>query len=104
MTAMFDDQAVHVSYIIKEVLDRGKTRIEVTEDAENAWVDTIVSLAGNPMASAFLEECTPGYYNREGEGRGSGLQNSPYAPGINAFNKLLANWREAGDLDGMTVD
>jgi len=102
MTAMFDDQAVHVSYVIKEVLDRGKTTVEVTEDAEQAWVDEIVSLAGTG-AQAFLEECTPGYYNREGQVGQARMQNSPYAPGINAFNDLLKRWREAGDLDGMTL-
>jgi cyclohexanone monooxygenase len=103
MTAMFDDQAVHVSYIIDEVLKRGKTRIEVTEEAEAQWIEEILKLAGSGAGAAqFLEECTPGYYNREGQGR-SGMQNSPYAPGINAFNALLAAWREQGDLDGMTL-
>ena len=101
MTAMFDDQAVHVAYIIEEVGKRGKKTIEVTEEAEQAWVDQIVALAGTG-ATAFLEECTPGYYNREGKG-GANMQNSPYAPGINAFNDLLANWREQGDLDGMEL-
>ena len=102
MTAMFDDQAVHVGYIIQEVEKRGKTTVEVTEEAEQAWVDQIVALAGTG-ATAFLEECTPGYYNREGQGSAN-MQNSPYAPGINAFNDLLAAWREKGDLDGMTLD
>jgi cyclohexanone monooxygenase len=101
MTAMFDDQAVHVSYIINEVMSRGKQEVEVTAEAEQAWVEEIVRLAGTG-AQAFLSECTPGYYNREGQGR-SNMQNSPYAPGINAFNALLAQWREAGDLDGMTL-
>jgi hypothetical protein len=31
------------------------------------------------------------------------MQNSPYAPGINAFNDLLAEWRKKGDLEGMTL-
>ena len=104
MTSMFDDQAVHVSYIVKEVLDRGASTIEVTEAAEQAWVDEIVALAGTG-ATAFLEECTPGYYNREGQvGKGVSMQNSPYAPGINAFNALLAAWRDKGDLEGMELD
>lgn len=101
MTSMFDDQAVHVGYIIQEVQKRGKTTVEVTEEAERAWVDQIVALAGTG-ATAFLEECTPGYYNREGQGSAN-MQNSPYAPGINAFNDLLAAWREKGDLEGMTL-
>lgn len=103
MTAMFDDQAVHVSYIIDEVQKRGATTIEVEAEAEKAWVEEIVRLAGGGNAE-FLEACTPGYYNREGQvGKGVSMQNSPYAPGINAFNDLLARWREAGSLDGMTL-
>jgi cyclohexanone monooxygenase len=102
MTAMFDDQAVHVSHIIREVLARGKHEVEVSAEAEAAWVQEIVRLAGTG-AAAFLEECTPGYYNREGRGRGASMQNSPYAPGINAFNALLAEWRDKGDLEGMTL-
>ena len=103
MTSMFDDQAVHVSYIVREMLDRGARTIEANADAEQAWIDEIVRLAGSG-ATAFLEECTPGYYNREGQvGKGASMQNSPYAPGINAFNALLAAWRDAGDLDGTTV-
>ncbi len=103
MTAMFDDQAVHVSYIIDEVQRRGATTIEVDAEAEKAWVEEIVRLAGGGNAE-FLEACTPGYYNREGQvGKGVSMQNSPYAPGINAFNELLARWREAGTLEGMTL-
>ena len=102
MTAMFDDQAMHVSYIIREVMARGKQTVEVTPEAEDAWVKEIVNLAGTG-AQAFLEQCTPGYYNREGKGGGN-MQNSPYAPGINAFNDLLAQWREKGDLEGMRLE
>jgi hypothetical protein len=53
-------------------------------------------------ATEFLEACTPGYYNREGAvTRGSAaLQNSAFAPGINAFNALLAKWREDGRSRG----
>jgi cyclohexanone monooxygenase len=103
MTAMFDDQAVHVSYVIDEVIKRGKKTVEVTEDAEAAWVEQIVALAGTG-ATEFLQDCTPGYYNREGSvGAGASMQNSPYAPGITAFNALLKAWRDNGDLEGMEV-
>ena len=103
MTAMFDDQAVHVSYIIDQVMKRGAQTVEVDEDAEEAWVQQIITLAG-AGATEFLAECTPGYYNREGKvGRGANMQNSAYAPGINAFNDLLQAWRDQGELDGMTL-
>ena len=103
MTAMFDDQAVHVAYIIGAVKQRGLQVAEVTADAEAAWVAQIVELAGTG-ATAFLEQCTPGYYNREGTtGSGASMQNSPYAPGINAFNALLKQWRDRDDLEGMQL-
>jgi cyclohexanone monooxygenase len=100
MTAMFDDQAVHVSYIIEQTISRGARQIEPTAEAEDAWVKTIVGLSGTG-ATAFLEECTPGYYNREGQTAGRSARNAPYAPGINAFNALLARWREKGDMEGL---
>ncbi len=103
MTAMFDDQAMHVSYIIEEVKKRGKQVVEVTRDAEEAWIQEIISRAG-AGATAFLEDCTPGYYNREGTvGRGANMQNSGYAPGLNVFNDLLQAWRDKGDLEGMEL-
>ncbi|MEZ5552292.1 MAG: NAD(P)/FAD-dependent oxidoreductase [Pseudomonadales bacterium] len=105
MTAMFDDQAVHVSYIIDQVKKRGLQVAEVSEAAEAAWVAEIVRLAGSGAGAAeFLESCTPGYYNREGtSSTTANRQNSPYAPGINAFNALLQQWREDGKLEGMDL-
>jgi cyclohexanone monooxygenase len=105
MTSMFDDQAVHVSYIIDEVMKRGHKVAEVTTEAEQQWVDQIVQLAGaGTAASSFLQNCTPGYYNREGHPTTANTQNSPYALGINAFNGVLKQWRDKGDLAGMDLD
>ena len=76
MTAMFDDQAVHVAYIIAEVKKRGGQVIEASAGAEAHWVSQIVALAGTG-ATAFLDQCTPGYYNREGHGTSGNMQSSP---------------------------
>ncbi len=56
-------------------------------------------------AAAFFDACTPGYYNNEGHlvQRGGGLNGETYSPGINAFNALLAKWREGGQLDGLEL-
>ena len=103
MTAMFDDQAQHIAYIVREVQARGKQVAEVTTEAEAAWVAEIKRLAvGN---RDFMEACTPGYYNNEGlldQAEGS-LSAEVYAPGINAFNALLADWRAQGDLAGFAL-
>ena len=103
MTAMFDDQAMHVSYIINEVKQRKKQSIEVSAEAEEAWVQEIIKYAGTGPLN-FQNDCTPGYYNREGTASQGTRQNTPYAPGINVFNNLLKDWREQGDLEGMVLN
>jgi cyclohexanone monooxygenase len=50
MTAMFDDQAVHVSHIIREVLKRGKHVVEVTPRRSRRMGEEIVKLAGRHRA------------------------------------------------------
>jgi cyclohexanone monooxygenase len=100
MTAMFDDQARHITYIIKQTQARGAVTVEPTQEAEDAWVEVIKSVA---IANRdFQNACTPGYYNNEGGERSGGLAGQTYTPGINAFNALLAEWREKGDMEGLT--
>ena len=103
MTAMFDDQAKHVAYIVDEVSKRGKKVAEVTSEAEDTWIAEIRRLSIGNLE--FQEACTPGYYNNEGKlgEPGKGFGNEVYAPGINEFNALLETWREQGDLEGLEL-
>jgi cyclohexanone monooxygenase len=103
LTAVLDDQAQHVSYLINEIKSRGARYAQPSEEAEAAWVGTIRSLAAENIA--FLDACTPGYYNNEGKvaTEGGGIQSESYAPGANAFNALLTVWREAGELEGLEL-
>ena len=101
MTAMFDDQARHIAYIIKEVKDRGAIAVEPTAEAEEAWVEVIRSVA--ILNRDFQNACTPGYYNNESGERSGGLNGQTYTPGINKFNDLLAEWREQGDIQGLEL-
>jgi cyclohexanone monooxygenase len=100
MTAMFDDQARHIAYIIKETQARQAQAVQPTQEAQDDWVKVIESVQINNRA--FLDACTPGYYNNEGNA-GSGLAGGTFTPGINAFNALLAQWREKGDMEGMEL-
>jgi cyclohexanone monooxygenase len=100
MTQMFDEQARHISYIIAETRRRGGTTVEPTQEAQDEWINIINSFT--VMGMAFSEACTPGYYNNEGAPRtgGAGI----YLPGINAFNRLLEEWRAEGDMHGLEID
>ena len=63
---LLDEQAKQIGYLITEAEKRQAKVFEVTETAEEAWVDEIIDKA--MMREKFLEECTPGYYNNEGAG------------------------------------
>jgi len=99
---MLDEQAKHMAYIIGHAFAHDVRVVEAAEDAEDAWVRTILELALNNRS--FFESCTPGYYNNEGAPRGGSAFFGAYTPGINAFNRLLEEWREAGDLAGLEID
>ncbi len=101
MTAMLDDQARHVAYIISEVKARGALAVEPSIEAQDEWVETIHKLSAG--RAAVMATCTPGVYNNEGGERAGSLIVESYTPGLNAFNELLAEWRAKGDLSGLIV-
>jgi cyclohexanone monooxygenase len=76
--------------------------VEPTAEAEQGWVRTIRENTYNTQA--FLDECTPGYYNNEGGPARRKHIGEPYAPGLHAFNTLLADWRQQGDFAGMILE
>ncbi|MED5813589.1 NAD(P)/FAD-dependent oxidoreductase [Mycolicibacterium sp. 050232] len=103
-TAMFEQQAKHIAYIIAEAQNRGATTVEPSQEGQDAWVATVRELAIDN--SAFELSCTPGYYNNEGRGgaeRNGAFLGDFYSPGFYAFDELIAEWRDKGDLDGLEL-
>jgi len=94
-------QTKHIAYVITECLARGGTTIEPTQEAEDAWVDEIIARSG--PRRAFLESCTPGYFNYEGKRTGSVELNEPYGGGAIAYLKILEDWRAEGGLKGLEI-
>ena len=98
---MLNEQSKHAAYILRHALDNGIRTIEAGEEAEAAWVERIVELAVNNQK--FLEACTPGYYNNEGQPAARSSRNASYGGGPNAFIAILENWREEGSLAGLEL-
>ncbi|MEW5687732.1 MAG: NAD(P)/FAD-dependent oxidoreductase [Pseudomonadota bacterium] len=98
---MINEQSKHIAYVIKNAGERQARVVEPSADAESAWVDTIVNLS--VMREQFLKECTPGYYNNEGQVELMNKKNSSYGAGPVAFAKVLEDWREAGELKGLEL-
>jgi cyclohexanone monooxygenase len=100
-TAMYEQQARHIAYLISEVQRRGATTVEPSQEGQDDWVSTVREIAIDN--SAFEMSCTPGYYNREGGGGAEGFLGEYYSGGFYQFDDLLKEWREMGDLDGLVL-
>ena len=74
--------------------------VEVTKEAEDAWVDLLLSGTRATMMGAG--DCTPGYYNNEGKDRGEEAKyNVGYPHGPTAYFQYIDEWRKKGDFDGL---
>jgi cyclohexanone monooxygenase len=100
---MLSRQAKHIAWIIKELRERDISQIEVTEEAEEAWTEGIVS--GTRRNYEMQKACTPGYYNLEGQLAQNlkAKRQGSYALGPLAFCKLMEDWRAKGDFEGLEL-
>jgi cyclohexanone monooxygenase len=99
---MLEVQSTHLSHIIKTISDKQVRLIEPSQEAEDAWVQTIINSALN--RAKFAEECTPGYYNNEGQPSALAARNGSYGAGSIAFIKLLEDWRAEGSMKGLELN
>ena len=94
-----DESAHHIRYIIQRCLEEGVTAIEPSQVAEDAWVQEIIGLSR--ISESFQADCTPGYYNNEGQPNPTSTQNSAYGKGPIPFFQRMAAWREEGSMAGL---
>ena len=74
-----NEQAKHIAYIISKVARSNAKVVEVTEEAEQEWVQEIIKMSR--LSESFQAECTPGYYNNEGKPNPKNVQNGSYGAG-----------------------
>jgi cyclohexanone monooxygenase len=94
-----DETARHMAWIIDVCRREGIRTVEATVEAEDAWVEEIISLSR--YNEAFLSSCTPGYYNNEGQPSRRSIQNGSYGKGPNPYFRRIREWREAGGMPGL---
>ena len=100
-TDMLTEQAEHLVSVIMHARQDGATRIEATAEAENAWQHTLLEKSAGTRA--YLANCTPSYFNAEGDIDKSWSANT-YGGGTIEFSNLLSEWRARGDYPGLTID
>ena len=93
------DSARTIALIVRTALDRKVREVEVTAEAEDAWVALLLTGFGRMIGG---QDCTPGYYNNEGQEPGPAAKlHVGYPAGAYAYFKYIAGWREAGTFDGL---
>jgi cyclohexanone monooxygenase len=109
ITEIFKLHGKHSAWVIAEALKRGAVTVEPSLAAQNAYVDFIRANAVD--MSSFVAECTPSYFNNEGqeivnakgEKKFRSYTGEPYGPGFYAFEAMLQKWRDKGDLEGLEL-
>ncbi len=96
------EQAAHIAHVVGCVEDASASTVETTGEAVDEWQDEYAN--PNPATIKFWEDCTPGYFNSEGNARNpEGLLAGYYPKGALVYFDLLREWREEGSLRGLVV-
>ena len=91
-----------MAHVIKHCPHNGIATVEPTEEAEQQWVAELAALASD--SKAFYTDCTPGYFNNEGDNeRKNYLLEGQYGGGPEQFFAILAQWRAEGEFRGMRL-
>jgi cation diffusion facilitator CzcD-associated flavoprotein CzcO len=96
---LLDEASRHACHIVRQAIDEEWAEVEATAEAEDAWLTTLADSARD--IRAFQEQCTPGYYNNEGQPGSGGFLVGSYGLGPMPFFELLADGRAAGDFPGL---
>jgi cation diffusion facilitator CzcD-associated flavoprotein CzcO len=91
------DSAATIATTGRHALDHGFGAVEPAQQAEDAWVELLLSGPGSLIGGP---DCTPGYYNNEGQDPGAFLgRGYPYGP--SAYFAYIAQWRAARTFEGL---
>ncbi len=101
------NHSTYLGQLIKACSGDCTNTIEATPEGEEAWVQRIIHIATqNSIGSQntdFQDECTPGYYNNEGQPRRVAVQNGAYGLGPIPYIQELREWRETGLFEGLSI-
>lgn len=100
ITHNYVEQSRAITEVVTHARAVGAVEVEPTVEAEQAWIDLLVSNEGSVMGSP---DCTPGYYNNEGRSMGPSerLSASRYSAGPVAYFAFMADWCSFGTFVGL---
>jgi cation diffusion facilitator CzcD-associated flavoprotein CzcO len=88
-----------VAVVVKHMLENGYAEVDVNKAAEDAWTE----LMRTAVWRMGQLECTPGYYNNEGQEPPPWARlNVGYPHGPMKYFAYLDQWRRSGAFEGLT--
>ena len=99
---MLDEQARHLAYILEHAQENDIKVIEASQEAEDAWVQTILDCGDQPhglprvVHARLLQQRGP-------PERSEPSATVPTAEAPIAFVQMWEAWRAAGDLEGLEL-
>lgn len=88
-----------IAAVIGHARAEGVHEVEVTEAAQKAWLDLLLQ---GPGRMSRAPDCTPGYYNNEGQAPTPAMRLAVgYPAGPAAYFKYLDDWRASGSFEGL---
>ena len=97
---LLEEASRHVAHVVRYAVDH-YVELEATAEGEDDWLRDLAESARD--FRAFQEQCTPGYYNNEGQPAAGGFLGSSYGNGPMVFFQLLADWRDSGTFAGLEL-
>jgi cation diffusion facilitator CzcD-associated flavoprotein CzcO len=100
ITHNLSEAGTTIAAVVAHALDIGASEVEVTAEDEEAWMQL---LATSPESFLGNPDCTPGYYNNEGQPLSArerfGMSGHPGGPV--AYFEFIDRWRTSGDFEGL---
>ena len=88
-----------IAAVVKHAVENGYSEVEVTKEAEDEWIELLLSGTPRMLGSP---DCTPGYYNNEGQDPGPRARYQVgYPHGAMAFFTYIDQWRSSGEFEGL---
>ena len=89
-----------IATVIAHAESTGATQVEVTEEAERAWVELVETSDDSILSDP---DCTPGYYNNEGAALGPAERRTfaRYPAGPVAYFHHIDAWRRSAEFAGL---
>ena len=100
ITQNLNEVGKSIGAIVAHAESTGAREVEATGEAEAAWLELLDSGPGSMLSNP---DCTPGYYNNEGQdpSPADSRNAAGYPGGPVGYFEFIDGWRQSGEFEGL---